>query len=342
MARIIVLDDEMLLRRSIRRALEKVGHQVYEADRLEPALKIVRDQEIELAITDLHLGSEDGLDFVRSLRGRGYDGGIIIMTAYGTVESAVVGIRHGADEYLQKPLSLEELQLLVERTLDHRRVRGRLSVYEQIEQYARLENELIGESRVWIETRESAERMASRVPTSEGGAVTLLLTGETGTGKGSLARHIHHCVRAKSGPFVQIRCYALPPGIIDGELFGRDGGGYMGSEPLRYGLFETSRGGTFYLDGIAELSMPLQSKLLAVIDRGRDEHLRSAIHVPRQRRAHQNVADRIRRHGSGAEGAVREFPGRSVLSPERHVVATSPVARTRGRLHPPSSPLKNR
>ncbi|MBL1216527.1 MAG: sigma-54-dependent Fis family transcriptional regulator [Planctomycetes bacterium] len=270
MARIIVLDDELLLRRSIRRALEKVGHRVFEAEHIEPALRTARDQEVDVVITDLHLGSENGLDFVRALRDRGFDGGIIIMTAYATVESAVDGMRQGADEYLQKPLSLEELLLLVERTLDHRRMRGRLSVYEQVERYARLENELTGSSRAWLETLETAERMAARAAMSETGAVTLLLTGETGTGKGSLARHIHHCIRAGSGPLVQIRCYALPASTIDNELFGRDGSAYMGSEPLRQGLFETSRGGTFFLDGIAELSLPLQSKLLAVIERAQD------------------------------------------------------------------------
>lgn len=231
------------------------------------------------------LGSENGIDLVRELRAEGFDGVIVVMTAFGTIESAVSAMRLGADDYLQKPLSMEELSLQVGRWLEHRTVERRLHLYERIEKTREQTQDMIGDSPAWKNALSLATRLA-RMPLGDrdhehiGSLPTILLLGETGVGKGILARHIHSQAElppqpeSRPGkprplaPFVHINCSALPPTLVEGELFGHEKGAFTDAREAKPGLFEMAEGGTIFLDEISEMPPELQAKLLLVVELG--------------------------------------------------------------------------
>lgn len=266
MAKVILVEDEQALRRSMRRRLEVDDHLVFETQSVPVAVSLVREHAPEVVVTDINLGPESGIDLVHQLRDLGYRGGIIVITAYGTIENAVEAVRNGADEFLQKPLSLEEVMLAINRTIERRRMANRLNLYERVDQVADLQEAMVGKSEVWAETVDLAERTAEASARSASGLAAILLLGETGTGKETMARFIHRQSAEKSGPFVHIRCYALPAKVIERELFGSSGGETFGS-----GLFDLARGGSIFLDEITEMPMPLQSRLLALLVQREEE-----------------------------------------------------------------------
>jgi two-component system, NtrC family, response regulator AtoC len=283
-ARILAIEDEANLRFAIRQALKKVGHEVAEADSVGAAWDLARQSEFDLVLTDINLGGDSGVDLVGKLRDDGYDGVVVVMTGYGTVESAVRAMKLGADDYLQKPLSLEELVLLVERLLEARKVRRRLKVYERLDNTRAGERAIIGKSKAWSQAQGVAERLAAMPipPTRAGGKgvggalPTILLLGETGTGKGVLARHIHETAQklaqagsgGATGPFVHINCSALPPTLVESELFGHERGAFTDAKEAREGLIEMAEGGTIFLDEIGDMPLELQAKLLTVVEEG--------------------------------------------------------------------------
>lgn len=286
MARILVIDDEENLRYTIRRSLVKAGHAVTEAANLAAARQATRGTDFDLVLTDVMLGPENGLDFVRELRGDGFEGAIVVMTAYSNVGDAVSAIRDGADDYLSKPLSLEELGLQVEKWIEHRRLARRVKLYERLEQSRDRESEVVGQSDRWKSALALANRLAA-VPLGnavtgpasvgpESGANSLpciLLTGETGVGKGVLARYIHqsairHAKDSADAPFVHVNCSALPATLVEGELFGHEKGAFTDAREAKAGLFEMADGGTIFLDEIGEMPLELQAKLLLVVEHG--------------------------------------------------------------------------
>jgi len=268
-AKILVIEDEENLRFSIKRTLSRDAHTVVDADRIGPAWELVVNHDPDLVITDLNLaGGDQGLDLVKRLRAEGHSAAVIVITAYGTVETAVDAVKHGADEFLQKPLSMEELKVVVNRALDNRKVRTRLSLYERIEKTSRGGEPMLGASPAWRKTVELAQRL-SQLPVKSGSEpTTILLLGETGTGKGMLARCIHESSSESSEPFVHVNCSALPANLIEGELFGHEKGAFTDARESRQGLFELADGGTIFLDEIADMPIELQSKLLIVVEQG--------------------------------------------------------------------------
>ncbi len=278
MAKILTIEDEDNLRFSIRRTLARSGHTVSEAACLCDARALLETTAFDLILTDVILGSENGLDLVQSLRAEGNDAVIVVMTAFGTVESAVAAMKAGADDYLQKPLSLEELSLQVDRWLKHQRVARRASLYERLERVREENHDLVGESPAWRETVDVARRLAA-IPLAddgvEGSLPTTLLVGETGTGKGVLARFIHAAATGEAArnnggapPFVHVNCSALPAALVEGELFGHEKGAFTDAREARPGLFEMADGGTIFLDEISEMPLELQAKLLLVVEHG--------------------------------------------------------------------------
>ncbi len=269
MAKILVIEDEENLRYSIKRTLARDGHSVADADRLVPALALVQSHEPDVVITDLNLaGGDQGLDLVKRLRAEGNTAAVIVITAYGTVETAVDAVKQGADEFLQKPLSMEELRVVVGRTIENRKVRNRLSLYERIEKSTRVHEQMLGESPAWRKTVELAQRLAQLPVTGGGEPTTILLQGETGVGKGMLARFIHDSSAEAAEPFVHVNCSALPANLIEGELFGHEKGAFTDARETRQGLFELADGGTIFLDEIGDMPVELQSKLLIVVEQG--------------------------------------------------------------------------
>lgn len=305
MAKILIIEDEENLRFTIKRTLAKANYAVSDVATLADARSALQVSDFDLILTDVMLGGHDnGLDFVRELRsdGVGYDGTIVVMTAFSSVENAIAAMRDGADDYIQKPLSLEELGIQVGKWIEHRRLAQRVKLYERLEKSREQEEEAIGHSNSWRQCLALADRLASiplpqlnQAPTDTadrratmpspapvGGSGSslpcILITGETGVGKGVLARYIH--VRASTmartngaqpGPdaaFVHVNCSALPATLVEGELFGHEKGAFTDAREARPGLFEMADGGTIFLDEVSETPLEFQAKLLTVLEHG--------------------------------------------------------------------------
>ncbi len=274
MGSILIIEDEPGLRSSLKQSLDLDGHRADTADCLRSAYDSLSKNEYDAIITDLNLVGESGMDLIRKVRGDGYEGLIIVITAYGTVEAAVEAVRCGADEFIQKPIRLEELAVVVARGLEHRRLRGQLALQERLNRVATGTSEALGSSEPWKRTLSLASRYSAlKIPEigKTGELPTILLLGETGSGKGVLARYIHDC-DAKTGgvenPFVHVNCAALPASLIESELFGHEKGAFTDARAARAGLFELADGGTIFLDEIGELPIEMQAKLLLVVERG--------------------------------------------------------------------------
>lgn len=285
-ATILLIEDDETLRFTAARALKKAGHAVEEAASLSQADRAFKERDFDLVVTDVQLGAGGcGIEFVEGIRKGGYDGGIIVMTAYATVEDAVRAMKLGADDYLQKPLSLEALRLTVERLLERQADARRLRLYRRLAQAETSAQRPLGESPDWKKTLALAERLA-RVPivnraadlgeTAGGALPTILIQGETGSGKGVIARHIHAGGNEPDQPFVHVNCSALPPSLIEGELFGHEKGSFTDAKDRREGLFEMADGGTIFLDEIGDMPLELQAKLLIVLEHGRIRRIGAA------------------------------------------------------------------
>lgn len=277
-ASILLIEDDDTLRFTVARALKKEGHAVDEAETVEAAKERFAAHAFDLVLTDVHLGSGSGIDFIEHIRAEGFGGGVVVMTAFATVDDAVRAMKMGADDYLQKPVRLEELKLIVERLLDQRAQSRRLRLYQRLEEVERQTERPLGESDPWLKTLKLAERLASMpvvnraadLGSSSGGALpTILILGETGAGKGVISRYIHDCSPEPDGPFVHVNCSALPATLIEGELFGHERGAFTDAKDAREGLFEMADGGTIFLDEIGDLPLELQAKLLTVLEHGR-------------------------------------------------------------------------
>lgn len=236
-------------------------------------------EQFDAVLTDVNLtGQDNGIDFATGLRSDGFAGPIVVMTGFGSVEHAVAAMKSGVDDYLQKPVVLEELVLLFDRLLEAHRMRSRVRLYERLDEARAAEQSVLGESPAWRRTLDLADRMGS-LPVPEGnpavggGLPTILLLGETGSGKGVLARHIHDRACAATGdrgtPFVHVNCTALPPTLIESELFGHEKGAFTDAKASREGLFEMAEGGTIFLDEIGDMPLDLQTKILTVVEEGR-------------------------------------------------------------------------
>ncbi len=278
MASILLIEDDETLRFAVARALIKEGSKVDSVESVEQAREHMESDSYELVITDVHLGEESGIDYIHELRESGYGGGILVMTAFATVDDAVRAMKLGADDYLSKPVRLEELILVTRRLIEQYRQSKQLRLYRRLNRAGQHKKRPIGDSESWRRMLEFAERLAqipivNRVAdlgSESGGAITtILIVGETGAGKGVLAQHIHASGSDSDQPFVHVNCTALPATLIEGELFGHEKGAFTDAKEAREGLFEMADGGTIFLDEIGDLPLELQGKLLTVLEQGR-------------------------------------------------------------------------
>jgi len=275
LAKILVIEDDDDLRFGVVRSLRGDGHEVREAATLRAARKELESHVFDVVLTDYNLGSDDGVGLVEELRGEGFAGGIVVMTGFGSIELAVRAMKVGADDFIQKPIKLEELKKLVVGLLEDRAARLRLRLYERMDRRQVERERPLGESGVWKRTLTLAERLskipvAGREEGSGGKLPTILLLGETGSGKGVIARHMHEAGTVPGGksPFVHINCSALPPQLVEGELFGHEKGAFTDARESKEGLFEMAEGGTIFLDEVGDLPLEMQTKLLTVLERG--------------------------------------------------------------------------
>lgn len=258
--RILVVDDESLVRWSLREGLEKAGYQVSVAESGEEALRILGEESQDLALLDNRLPGTQGIDVLKQMKDLDPDVVVIMITAHADVKTAVEAIKLGAQDYFTKPFEIEEIVVAVEKALETTKLKREVThlLKEQEERWGF--GNVIARSPAMIQVMETAKKVAASETT------TVLLEGETGTGKDLIARAIHFASSRAREPFVPISCSALPENLMESELFGYEKGAFTDAKMGKKGLFETGNGGTIYLDEIGDLKLSLQVKLLRVIE----------------------------------------------------------------------------
>jgi DNA-binding NtrC family response regulator len=259
MATVLIVDQDPSVRGVLTKALARFGHDALTASNAPEALQALGASHIDLVICDWNMsGPVDGLELLRSLREEDRDVPVIMLTEFGTIEHAVSAMRAGATHYLAKPFQNEQLQLTIDQALAVARLRDENRALLRELQGRRSEHEIIGEGRAIRQLLDSVASAASS-------RATVLLMGETGTGKELLARAIHAQSDRREGPFIRLNCAALPEGQIESTLFGQEKGALAGAVKRSLGALERANGGTLLLDEIAELPADLQPKLLRVL-----------------------------------------------------------------------------
>jgi two-component system response regulator HydG len=260
-ARILVVDDHAEMARLIADRLGEAGYTVVRAEGGRDALRRIGGEVFDLVITDLRMEEVDGFDVLQGVQEAASDVPVIVMTAFGSIDSAVDAVKRGAYHYLTKPFELRELLVFVERALADRRIRNENEVLRRDAAEWSGHPALVGSSAPMRALQEFVGRVA---PT----AATVLITGESGTGKELIARALHETSPRRDAPFVAVNCTALPESLLESELFGHARGAFSGATSARRGLFAEADGGTLLLDEIGDMPAPLQARLLRVLQDG--------------------------------------------------------------------------
>ncbi len=259
MEKILVVDDQRNMRTTLAIMLRGAGYDVDEASSGEAGGELGATGAFDLVITDLRMGSSSGIDVLRAVRKSFSITEVIVMTAYGTIESAVEAMRLGAHDYIQKPFTEHELLMKVDRALAKRRLAGQVQLLaSEFKEKYKFEN-IIGRSEA---IRSLLGRIVRVAPTN----ATVLITGESGTGKELVAKAIHANSKRGAEPFVPVNCAAITETLLESELFGHARGAFTGAVAARKGLFEEAHGGTFFFDEIAETTTAFQAKLLRLLE----------------------------------------------------------------------------
>jgi len=265
MAHILILDDEQPLLQSLTLELGRGGHTSLPAETGAEALRLLETRSIDMAILDVQLPDISGLEVLRKIREEMPEVPVLMVTAYASVDSAVEAMKEGALDYLEKPLDLEELHLVVERELGNADLRRLAEVNERASALTE-ENQIIGECPQLEEAKAVIEQISSIPVESAAELPTILIGGETGVGKDLLARYIHESGSLSRAPFLQINMSGLPIPLIESELFGHEKGAFTGATKTKQGLFEVASGGTIFLDEIGDMPLDMQTKLLNVLE----------------------------------------------------------------------------
>jgi DNA-binding NtrC family response regulator len=263
---LLLVEDKAELRGVLRKALERAGWSVEEAGDATAAIEKARNMRYLLVLTDLKLPGGSGLDVLRQVKEADPDIPVILMTAYGSVEEAVTAMKQGAFDFIQKPVDLDHLKILVERAARQQDLlRENLVLREEYSARYGFPR-IVGEH----PAIQAAGQQVQRVAATDS---TVLLLGESGTGKELFARAIHHLSRRRDHPFVALNCAAIPEGLVENELFGHEKGAYTGAGSRKMGKMEMAHRGTLFLDEIAELPLMTQAKLLRVLEERRFERV---------------------------------------------------------------------
>ncbi len=253
--RILIADDEEAARTTLGQILSEDGYEVFQAVDGEEALRLVAELSPDVLLSDLKMPRLDGHELLQRVR-QGYpDVTLVIMTAHGTIDSAVRAVKQGAEDYLTKPIDVEELERILVRVMDKRRLVAETRILrERVDEKYRFEN-IIGRSHGMLEVFRLVEQVAPS-------QAYILITGETGTGKELIAQAIHQRSARRDAPFVKVACAALPETLLESELFGHERGAFTGALARRSGRFEMAAGGTLFLDEIGDITPGVQVKLL--------------------------------------------------------------------------------
>ncbi|MCK5311159.1 MAG: sigma-54-dependent Fis family transcriptional regulator [Desulfobacteraceae bacterium] len=257
--KILIVDDEMVIRESLSGWLERDGYILSSVSSGEKAIEILKIKSFDILLVDIQMDGISGMDVLKHVKEHYPDIDVIMITAFGSIPSAVEAMRLDAFDYLLKPFDPEELGVLIRKTIDHQDTKKEnLFLREEYNQRTRFES-MIGQSKPMQEVFNLIEDIRNTDS-------TVLITGETGTGKGLAAKAIHTNSRAKDGPFVSVNCGAIPSHIMESELFGYQKGAFTDAKETRKGRLEMANGGTLFLDEIGEISMRMQIDLLQVLE----------------------------------------------------------------------------
>ncbi len=255
--RILVVDDDPLSRQFLTEAVQALGFTVLAAKSGEEALERVGDAHPDLVLTDLRMPGVDGLSLTKELAHRCEDLPVVVITAHGSVQTAVEAMQSGAADFLLKPTSPDALRVVIERVARERRLQAENALL-RAEACGAAAPPIVAESDAMIEVL----RSAARISQSKG---TVLITGESGTGKERVAQYLHQASPRSDGPFIRVNCAALSEQLLESELFGHERGAFTGAHKQRPGRFELADGGTLLLDELGEISPKMQAKLLRVL-----------------------------------------------------------------------------
>ena len=258
MAVILVVDDEPLQRDILKTILDDEGYETYTASSGEEGLRVLEGIRPDVILTDLKMEGMDGIEFIESLPGEPFKPSVIVMTAYGTISSAVEAIKKGAFDYLAKPVDKDVLLITVKRAVERvELLKENLQLQKALFDRFKIEG-IIGHSRKMVEAVETMKKVSSST-------VTVLILGESGTGKELAARAIHYNSPRRTKPFTAVNCAAIPETLIESELFGYEPGAFTGATSRSIGLFEATNNGTIFLDEIGDLPALTQSKILRIL-----------------------------------------------------------------------------
>lgn len=257
-ARILVIDDEELMREFVVELLERAAYRVDATSNGADAITLLEKHSYDMVVTDLKMVPMDGLAIVKHVRATAPTTRVIVMTAYGTVDTAVEAMKEGADDYILKPFSPEELELGVERSLSQRRML-------QENHYLRTESNAQYNLDSMIGLSDPMNTLYGQIEKVAHSKSTVFIRGESGTGKELVARAIHYSGPRAEKPFIKVNCAALSAGLLESELFGHEKGAFTGAHDRKIGRFELADGGTLLLDEVSEMSMELQPKLLRAL-----------------------------------------------------------------------------
>jgi two-component system, NtrC family, response regulator HydG len=261
MARILVIDDDDAVRESIGRMLRGMGYVVQPARTGEEGVELARTAGFDVILSDLRMPGMSGIDVLRKLREARVDAAFIVMTGFGSIDSAVESMKLGAIDFMQKPFFRDELLMRVRAAVDRRQLARQVDLLQKHIRPAGTLDALIGDSPPMQRVKDLIRRAAAAPG-------TVLITGETGTGKELVARAIHASSPRAQKPFVTLNCAALTESLLETELFGHARGAFTGADAARAGLIEHASGGTFFLDEIGTMSAQLQAKLLRALESG--------------------------------------------------------------------------
>jgi DNA-binding NtrC family response regulator len=269
MAKILIVDDQDMMRDSLAAILAREGHEIIAATEGSIALSRLSSTKIDLVITDLKMPKMTGIELLAEIKKLKPDVPVVLMTAFATVQTAVEAMKLGAYDYIQKPFDGDEIKMLVDRTLEHNRLIRENAAYRSMAEIS-APKPLVGNSPVMAEIRKQIELVAKS-------SATVLIRGESGTGKEVVARAIHSASERADRPMLAVNCAALSENLLESELFGHEKGAFTGADRLRRGRFELADGGTLLLDEISEIAPALQAKLLRVLQESQFERVGSSL-----------------------------------------------------------------
>lgn len=265
-ARILVAEDHDSLRKGMTRALREMGHDVEEAANGNAAIEQLHGEQFDVVVCDLKMGGSDGLDVLRTAKALHPTTAVILMTAFGSVQTAVEAMQIGASDYVQKPFEIEEMELKIEKALEVRRLKHEIDYLRHTQPDIYDFDRIVGASGALQRVLDIVRKVAKT-------NTTVLIRGETGTGKELIAGALHHNSLRANRNFVRVNCAALQENLLESELFGHEKGAFTGADRQRIGRFEQADGGSLFLDEVGDMSPNTQAKILRVLQEQEFERL---------------------------------------------------------------------